>query len=65
MTITVELDDEKSLLLEKAARQLNVDPRELALAAIADLVSRQSTDFEQASKRVLEKNRDLYDRLSK
>jgi len=45
------------------ARELNVDPTELARAAINDLISRPSADFEQAAQQVLEKNRELDQRL--
>jgi hypothetical protein len=50
--------------LVEVAHQLKVDPSELAKAAITDLVSRQADDFDRAARRVLEKNRELYRRLS-
>ena len=64
MTISVELDDEQSRRLLEIARELHVEPTELAKAAINDLTSRTADDFERASKHVLEKNRELYRRLS-
>lgn len=64
MSITVNLDEEQSVRLEKLARDLGVDPRELAKAAVQDLLSRSASDFERAAKFVLEKNRELYRRLS-
>jgi len=64
MSISVQLDDDQSRRLLEIAQQLQVDPAELAKAAINDLVSRQSDDFERASRHVLEKNRELYRRLS-
>jgi len=64
MSISLQLDDEQSRRLLEIARELNVDPAELAKAAINDLVSRPSEDFDRAARYVLEKNRELYRRLS-
>jgi len=64
MSISVQLDDEQSRRLLEVARALNVAPSELAKAAISDLLDRPSDDFNQAARRVLEKNRELYRRLS-
>jgi len=50
--------------LEQRSRELGVDPRELAKAAINDLLSRPADDFDRAAGFVLEKNRELYRRLS-
>ena len=64
MSISFNLDDEQSTRLEELARSLGVDARELAKAAINDLLTRPGDDFERAAKLVLEKNRELYRRLS-
>lgn len=64
MTISLELDDEQSRRLLEIASELHVDPSELAKAAISDLMSRPSDDFERAARHVLDKNRELYRRLS-
>ncbi|MFN0199081.1 MAG: DNA-binding protein [Planctomycetaceae bacterium] len=64
MSMTVVLDDEQSRRLEEKARQWGLDPQVLAKAAVNDLLSRPSEDFEKAAKRVLEKNSELYRRLS-
>ena len=64
MSISLQLDDEQSRRLLEVARELHVDPTELAKAAINDLVSRPADDFDRAAKYVLEKNRELYRRLS-
>ena len=64
MSISLQLDDEQSQRLEHVAAELNVDPKELARAAINDLVSRPADDFENAVGYVLEKNRELYRRLA-
>ncbi len=64
MSISLQLDEVQSQRLEKLARELNVDARELALAAINDLVARPAEDFERAAGYVLTKNRELYQRLA-
>jgi len=43
---------------------LGVDARELAKAAVNDLLARPADDFDRAAKLVLEKNQELYRRLS-
>ncbi len=45
-------------------RELGVDASELAKAAVNDLLSRPDDDFARAATQVLEKNRELYRRLS-
>ena len=64
MSIVLQLDEEQSRRLEAKASELKVDPQELAKAAINDLVSRPAADFERAARFVLEKNQELYRRLS-
>lgn len=64
MSISLDLNDQQSARLEELARELGVDPRELAKAAVNDLLMRPADDFERAAKFVLEKNRELYRRLS-
>ena len=53
-----------STVFEELARRLGVDPRELAKAAVNDLLARPADDFDRAAKLVLEKNGELYRRLS-
>lgn len=64
MSISLDFDDEQSARLEKRARELGVDARELALAAVNDLLTRPVDDFDRAAQFVLEKNNELYRRLS-
>jgi antitoxin FitA len=64
MSMTIQLDDEQSQRLADIARDLQVSTAELAKAVINDLISRQAADFERAARHVLEKNRELYRRLS-
>ena len=63
MSFSLDLNDEQTRRLEERARELGVDPRDLAKAAVNDLLSRADDDFDRAAKRVLEKNRELYRRL--
>ncbi len=53
MPISLQLGEEQSQRLEELARELNVDARELALAAIDELVARPAEDFERAAGYVL------------
>ena len=64
MSVSLHLDDEQSARLQERARELGVDAGELARAAINDLLSRQADDFDRAARFVLDKNRELYRRLS-
>lgn len=64
MSITLTLNEEQSARLAERAQKLGVDVHELAHAAINDLLSSSEDDFERAAKFVLEKNRELYQRLS-
>ncbi|MCA9103492.1 MAG: ribbon-helix-helix protein, CopG family [Planctomycetales bacterium] len=64
MSVNLNLDDEQSSRLEQRARQLGVDAHDLARAAINDLLARPDDEFERAARAVLEKNRELYRRLS-
>lgn len=64
MSIAVRLDDEQSRRIEQLAQELGVDACELAKAAVDDLLSRPTDDFDRAARFVLEKNRELYRRLS-
>ena len=64
MSLSLDLNDEQTRRLEERARELGVDPRDLAKAAVNDLLSRADDDFDRAAKLVLEKNRELYRRLS-
>jgi hypothetical protein len=64
MAFVLQLDEEQSRRLAAKASELNVDPAELANAAINELISRPTSDFDQAANDVLQKNQELYRRLS-
>ena len=64
MKIAIELNTAQVESLRAIAASLGVNAEELAQAAVADLVSANTGDFESAAARVLEKNRELYRRLA-
>lgn len=64
MTLNLELDEQQTQRLQDAALRLNVSMKELASAAINDLIAKLDSDFEQAADRVLKKNAELYRRLA-
>ena len=59
MSISLNLDDDQSKRLQQRAQELGVDPRDLAKAAVNDLLSRPADDFDRAAKSVLDKNLSL------
>lgn len=65
MKLAIELNPTQSARLESVAAELGVNPEDLAQAAIADFISTDANDFESAATRVLSKNSELYQRLSK
>jgi len=62
--ISVPITGDLERELSEAARRLDIAPEELAAAAVRDLLARQDADFQETVKRILEKNRELYRRLS-
>lgn len=64
MKLSINLNDSQVDLLRQAAAKLGVPVEDLARAAVSDLLSAEDSDFGEAARRVLEKNRELYERLS-
>jgi hypothetical protein len=64
MKLAIELSDQQAERLREEASRLGVEPEQLALAAVADLIAAEGPDFDSAARRVLEKNRELYRRLA-
>lgn len=62
--ISIELNDVQTEALRREATSLGLKPEDLARAVVSDLLNRSSADFEAAVARVLEKNAELYRRLS-
>ena len=64
MKITLEINGTRGEQLAELARRLNLGPEEIATAAVEDLLAQPEADFREAATRVLEKNQELYRRLS-
>jgi len=64
MKVSVEVTGPQEAQLAEEAKRLNVPVEELATAALQDLLAQRDADFRQAATRVLEKNRELYRRVS-
>ncbi len=62
--ITVEIDDSKAAILRKKAKQFDLLPEQFVSASIEDLISQPEQEFKTAMRRVLSKNKELYERLS-
>ena len=64
MRLSLDLTPAEERQLADLAARLNVPAATLAAAALRDLLARREADFEQAAAHVLEKNRELYQRLA-
>ena len=64
MKLAIELTEQQAERLREGAARLGVEPEQLALAAVADLIASVGLDFDAAAQRVLEKNEELYRRLA-
>ena len=63
-TITVTLEDSKAEALRKVSEKYGMQPEQLVAASIDDLIGQPDADFDAAVRRVLAKNRDLYEQLA-
>ena len=63
-TMTLQLDDAKADALRQKAQRVGLDPEQFLRASVEDLIAQPDADFDQAAKRVLSKNRELYQRLA-
>jgi len=62
--IIIEIDDNKSAILEDKAKKFGLLPEQFVTASIEDLISQPDPHLEVAMRRVLSKNKDLYERLA-
>ena len=62
--ITVPLSEDRLQRLKAIAEQAGVSPEELARASLEEWLALPREDFVAAARYVLEKNRELYRRLS-
>jgi len=63
-SVSITLSEAQATRLSQVAEELGVQAEELARAAVTDLLTERSSDFEAAARHVIAKNRDLYERLS-
>jgi len=63
-TITVQLDDSKIVLLREKAQKYGLRLDQLVAASIEDLIAQPEPEFDEAVRRVLSKNKELYERLA-
>jgi hypothetical protein len=64
MTLAIEIPDAQLEQLRAVAQRLGISAEELVRAIVTDQLGRPSDDFERAVDRVLEENRELYQRLA-
>jgi hypothetical protein len=64
MKLSIDLKDVQISLLRQTAAKLGVPVEDLARAAVSDLLVAEDDEFAEAARRVLEKNKELYKRLS-
>jgi len=64
MTLSISLPDDTGRRLQAAADHLSIPVADLAAAVLRDFVASPAADFEAAAARVMERNADLYKRLS-
>jgi hypothetical protein len=63
-TFTVTIDDAKAAVLRQKAAGYGLAPEQFVSASIEDLLSQPEPEFDDAARRVLSKNQDLYRRLA-
>jgi hypothetical protein len=64
MKLAIELPAAQADKLRAEAQRLGLSPEDLARAALSDLLSTPDPEFQDAARRVLTKNQDLYKRLA-
>lgn len=63
-TITIQLEDAKAQSLREKADRYGLNPEQFLTASIEDLIGQPDNDFDEAARRVLSKNKELYRRLA-
>jgi len=64
MKLAIELPAAQADRLRTEAERLGLSPEDLARAALSDLLSTPDAEFQDAARRILAKNQDLYKRLA-
>ena len=63
MKLAIDISDEQAARLNSEAEKLGISPESLMKAAVVDMLERKD-DFADAATFVLDKNQELYKRLS-
>ena len=64
MKLLLELTESQNEKLDLTAKRLGIRREELARAALDELLNKLQEDFDAAAQHVLDKNEELYRRLS-
>ncbi|MES0488446.1 MAG: hypothetical protein ABUK01_00535 [Leptospirales bacterium] len=64
MKVTLDIPKEKFSLIEVTAQELGLEAKQLMQSLLNDQISSSKEDFERTANYVIEKNKDLYDRLA-
>jgi len=64
MKISIEITEAQKHQLEELARRFGLPAEQLASVAIQDLLTHDQAEFEAIVERILQKNAELYKRLS-
>ena len=62
--ITVQIEDAKAQALREKAERHGLKLEQLLTASVEDLIGQPNADFDEAARRVLSKNQELYRRLA-
>lgn len=63
-SITVQIEETKVEALRQKADRFGLAPEQFLAASVEDLIGQPDTDFDNAARRVLSKNQELYRRLA-
>ena len=63
-TITLQIEDSKAESLREKAMRYGLQPEQFLTASVENLIGQPESDFDEAARRVLSKNRELYRRLA-
>ncbi|MBL8103887.1 MAG: hypothetical protein JNM02_15245 [Anaerolineales bacterium] len=63
-TLTINLSDERIKKLQELAERFHVAPEDLVRVSLEDLLTRPMDDFQKIVEYILNKNADLYKKLS-
>ena len=63
MKLAIQLSEAQERRLAEIADRLNIPAESLAEAAVRELVDQSEGEFDNVAKRLLQKNRELYERL--